>query len=274
MPDQPAASADNRPIALVVAMESELRHFLDRVEPVETRQVGPWLDRIVRYAGQEIVALCSGIGMVNAAAGAEHVIAAWNPRLVLNFGCAGAHRRDLLPGDVVIGAGTVHHGAVHILASGDEYFPDRSYTVTGETVASTELDADPRLLALAESAAHGWTPESWPPALGWPVDVAPRPAKVETGVVASADIWTQFHERLDSLHARHRSLCEDMEAAAIAQICGRHGVAFLTVKDISNNEFLATSKIQGNIDVLPASEIGKRAATLLLRVIGEMGGAV
>ena len=27
----------NRPIALVVAMEAELRHFLDRVEPVETR---------------------------------------------------------------------------------------------------------------------------------------------------------------------------------------------------------------------------------------------
>ncbi|HEU5434761.1 MAG TPA: hypothetical protein VFU81_24015, partial [Thermomicrobiales bacterium] len=95
-----SAGRDDGPIALVVAMESELRHFLDRVDPVETRRDGPWRDEVVRYAGQEIVALCSGIGMVNAAAGAEHVIASWRPRLALNFGCAGAHRRDLLPGDV------------------------------------------------------------------------------------------------------------------------------------------------------------------------------
>ena len=141
---------------------------------------------IVRSAGQEIVALCSGIGMVNAAAGAEHVISAWNPRMVLNFGCAGAHRRDLLPGDVVIGAGTVHHGAVHILSSGEEYFPDRPYTVTGETVASTELDADPaparagagggaRLDARAVAAALGW-PEA--PRRGrprWKPASSPRP---------------------------------------------------------------------------------------------------
>jgi adenosylhomocysteine nucleosidase len=267
VPNESTASASARPIALVVAMEAELRHFLDRVEPVETRHAGPWRDEVVRYAGQEIVALCSGIGMVNAAAGAEHVISAWNPRCVLNFGCAGAHRRDLMPGDVVIGSGTVHHGAVHILSTGEEYFPDRSYSVTGETVASTELDADPDLLARAQAAARGWKPEPWPQALGWPADVAPRPAKVESGRVASADVWTQFHERLDSLHTRHQSLCEDMEAAAVAQVCGRHGVPFLTVKDISNNEFHATSNLKGDIDVLPASEIGKRAAELLLRLI-------
>jgi adenosylhomocysteine nucleosidase len=261
---------DARPIALVVAMESELRHFLDRVELVDTRHDGPWRDEVVRYAGQGIVALCSGIGMVNAAAGAEHVISAWNPRVVFNFGCAGAHRRDLLPGDVVIGAGTVHHGAVHILSTGEEYFPDRSYSVTGETVASTELDADPALFEAAQAAADGWMPEPWPQALGWPAGIAPRPAKVETGVVASADIWTQFHDRLDSLHTRHQSLCEDMEAAAIAQICGRHSVPFLTVKDISNNEFHAASNLKGDIEVLPASEIGKRAAELLLRMIAGM----
>ncbi|HEU5431906.1 MAG TPA: hypothetical protein VFU81_09590, partial [Thermomicrobiales bacterium] len=160
-----------------------------------------------------------------------------------------------------------------ILSTGEEYFPDRSYSVTGETVASTELDADPALFAAAQAAARGWTPEPWPTALGWPTGAEARPAKVATGVVASADIWTQFHERLDALHTRHQSLCEDMEAAAIAQVCGRHGVPFLTVKDISNNEFHAASNLKGDIDVLPASEIGKRAAELLLRTIAGMNAA-
>ena len=268
MPTRPSG-----PIALVVAMEAELRHFLDHVEPVEARTTGPWRDRVVRHAGQEIVALCSGIGMVNAAAGTAHLLAAWSPRVVMNFGCAGAHRRDLLPGDVVVGTGTVHHGAVHVLADGSEYFPDRSYHVTGETVAATDLDTDPTWRARAEAAAAGWTPDPWPQAHGAPAGAAPRPPEVLSGVVASADIWTQSHPRLDTLHARHRSLCEDMEAAAIHHVCRRHGVPFLTVKDISNNEYHAASDLRGDIDVLPADEIGKRAATLLLRVVAALDGA-
>ena len=89
--------------------------------------------------------------------------------------------------------------------------------------------------------------------------------------MASADIWTQLHERIDSLHARHGSLCEDMEAAAIAQVCGRHGVPFMTVKDISNNEFHTLTDLEGDIFVLPAEEIGRRAADLLLRTIERIG---
>ena len=95
--------------------------------------------------------------------------------------------------------------------------------------------------------------------------------QTHVGRVASADIWTQFHERIDSLHARHGSLCEDMEAAAIAQVCGRHGVPFMTVKDISNNEFHALTDLEGDISVLPEAEIGRRAADLVLRTIARIG---
>ena len=266
------ATPDSTPIAVVVAMEAELRHFADRLEPIAEERRGPWRDRRVRHAasGTELVLLCCGIGMTNAAAGTEHLCAAYAPRAVLNFGCAGAHRRDLLPGDVVVGEATVHHGAFHILATGETYFPETAYSVTGETVASTVRPCDPALVELATSAAVGWTPDSWPVTLGWPAEVAHRPGKVETGVVASADIWTQFHERIDALHARHRSLCEDMEAAAAHQVCDRHGVPFLTLKDISNNEFHAVSDLEGDIEVLPASEIGRRAADLLLRLLDRL----
>jgi adenosylhomocysteine nucleosidase len=267
-------STDNAvtaPIGVVVAMESELRHLLDRVTPLREVRDGPWLDRVVMAGDVPLVALCSGIGMVNAAAGTEHIIASHAPRAVLNFGCAGAHRRDILPGDVIIGDGTVYHGAMHILASGDEFFPGKEYAVTGEVVASTELATDPRLLDLTIEAAQGWTPEPWPRGLNLPPEIEQRPPRTHVGRVASADIWTQFHERIDRLHARHGSLCEDMEAAAIAQVCGRHDVPFMTVKDISNNEFHALTDLEGDIEVLPAAEIGRRAAALLLRTIERIG---
>jgi adenosylhomocysteine nucleosidase len=261
------------PIGVVVAMEAELQHLLRQARPVREVRHGPWLDRFVTVGDVSLVALCSGIGIVNAAAGTEHLIGEYAPRAILNFGCAGAHRRDILPGDVIIGDGTVYHGAVHILASGEEFFPGKEYQVTGETVATTELSTDPVLFDLAVAAAEGWTPEAWPRGLNLPPEIEQRPPKVHTGRVASADIWTQLHERLDLLHQRHGSLCEDMEAAAIAQVCGRHGVPFLTVKDISNNEFHALTDLEGDIEVLPAAEIGRRAAALLARTIERLGAS-
>lgn len=258
------------PVGVVVAMEAELQHLLRAVTPLREVRDGPWRDRFVLAGETPLVALCCGIGMVNAAAGAEHLIGRYAPRAILNFGCAGAHRRDILPGDVVIGDGTVHHGAVHILASGEEFFPGQEYQVTGETVAATELATDPGLRELAIAAARDWVPEPWPQGLNLPTGVEQRPPRVLVGRVASADIWTQFHDRIDSLHQRHGSLCEDMEAAAIAHVCSRHDVPFLTVKDISNNEFHALTELQGDIEVLPADEIGRRSAALLLRMIGRI----
>jgi adenosylhomocysteine nucleosidase len=262
---------DAAPIAVVVAMEAELQHLLNLVTPVREVRDGPWLDRFVMAGEVPLIALCCGIGMVNAAAGTEHIISRYSPRAVFNYGCAGAHRRDILPGDVIIGDGTVHHGAVHYLANGEEFFPGKEYEVTGEVVASTELQTDPGLRGLAVEAAEGWTPDPWPRGLNLPAQMEPRPPRTHVGRVASADIWTQFHERIDSLHKKHGSLCEDMEAAAIAQVCGRHGVPFMTIKDISNNEFHALTDLEGDIDVLPAEEVGRRAAALLLRTIERIG---
>ena len=57
------------PIGIVVAMESELQHLLQRVTPVREVADGPWLDRFVSAGEVPLIALCCGIGMVNAAAG-------------------------------------------------------------------------------------------------------------------------------------------------------------------------------------------------------------
>lgn len=264
---------DLRPVGLVVAMEAELRHLLEWVGVEREESVGPWRDRHLLVGGVPVVALCSGMGMINAAAGAEHLLAAHRLRAVLNYGCAGAHVREILHGDVIVGEAAVHHAAVHILASGEELFVGARYDVAGETMEGGEIPADPALLALAREAAAGWTPEPWPREMGWPAGVPYREPRVHAGVVASADVWTQAPARLDLLHGRHRSLCEEMEAAAVAQVCARHGVPFLGIKDISNNEYHAASDLDGFGD-FPIAEVGKRAAALTVRVIERLGQGV
>jgi adenosylhomocysteine nucleosidase len=260
------------PIAIIVAMEPELKHLTDRLEGVSESKHGPWNARHMRRGSLDLTVLCCGIGMVNAAAGTEFLCDHHAPSAILNFGCTGAHTRDLLPGDVIIGEATVHHGAFHLLETGEVYYPEADYTVTGETVVSNERPCEPDLVAAARTAAVGFIPDAWPLALGWPVDIPHREGQVASGVVASADIWHQQPERIDMLHTRHRSLCEDMEAAAINRICGRWGVPFLTIKDISNNEFHVVSDLQGDIEVLPASQIGRRSADLILRTLDVLAG--
>ncbi len=261
------------PIGVVVAMQSELQHLLNLVTPVRDERHGPWLDQFVVAGDVPLIALRCGIGMVNAAAGTEHLISRYAPRAILNFGCVGAHRRDILPGDVIIGSGAVNHGAMHILPNGETFFPGLEYQFAGEEVALTELNTDPAWLHATIAAAEGWTPDPWPQGLNLPPDIEQRPPRTHVGRVGSADIWTQQHERLDTLHGQHNTLCEDMEAAAIAHVCARHETPFMTVKDVSNNEYHVISALADQGEVLPAAEVGRRSAALILRTIERMSGS-
>lgn len=258
-----------RPIGVVVAMESELRHLLEAAPVAREEHDGIWLDRWLAVNGRPVVVVLCGIGLINAAAATERLLLAHQPRAVLNFGCAGAHRRDIMPGDVVIGARVVHHSAVHVLADGDESYKGFRYEVAGEQIKADELPCDAVLVELARSLAADWAPEPWPVPLGWPTGVDHRAPITHIGTVASADVWTQWQARLDVLHGRHDSLCEDMEAAAIAQVCALHDVPFLTIKDISNNEYHhATTDF-----FVVVEEVGRRSAALTLRLLEALAGA-
>ncbi len=68
---------------------------------------GPRIYERATLGDAPLVLLTTGMGMVAAAAATEAVIERYGPRVVLNFGCAGAHREDILPGDVIVGTGCI-----------------------------------------------------------------------------------------------------------------------------------------------------------------------
>jgi adenosylhomocysteine nucleosidase len=261
-----------QPIGVVVAMESELIHLLPYLDKGDPRKDGIWTDRHAVLNGREIVINRSGMGMVTAAAATERLINTFDPELVLNFGCAGAHTRGIMPGDVVIGSRVLNHTALQVLPDGSERYVGFGWEVAGEQGKIAALNADPKLLALATEAGAEYLPEPWPEGLVWPPGLPYRASRVHTGTVLSADIWTQAHARLDVLHKRHESLCEDMEAAAVAQVCFMHEVPFLSIKDISNNEYHRASDLAA-FDDFPVAEVGKRAAGLIFKVLERLTAA-
>jgi adenosylhomocysteine nucleosidase len=268
---------DLPPIAIIVAMPEEMTHLegLLRAQGAVwegTEAQGPRRFDRVTFRGLSLVLTTSGMGMVAAGAATEAVIGRYAVRAVLNYGCTGAHREDILVGDVVIGTACIayDHGRLRP-GGGFEHRPARLFT----DGTHRDVDAFPAgsaLLAVAEFVAGmgRWRREAWPEAR-WPRGIPHRAPRVWFAPVASADRFTQDTTALRALHARFATLCEDMEAAAIAQICLLHDLPFLTVKDISNNEFHTVSTFdEGGTFAALESELGKRAGAFLFALLERL----
>lgn len=219
-------------ICIVAAMESELRHALAVLDSFEALKIGPWNVWRGQVDGIPVQLLLCGVGMVNAASALTAVTSEVEPSAVINFGCAGAHSPQLIPGDVVVGSSVVAVTARTILPDGHERYGGFLFDVDGIRMQQESLEADSRLLSLAASVSE---------TARWPALPHGRPPRIWTGTIASGDTWTQHPPRIEDLRAELGSLCEEMEAAALAQVCAIYQLPFLAVKDISNNELIAAT---------------------------------
>ena len=268
--NEPVTVPSDRPLVVIVAMESELTHLRTLLPGWTESAEGPWPTLRTTHRVLPIVAIRCGIGMFAAAAATEHAVARHRPGWIMNFGCTGAHTREILPGDVIIGTTLIPQGRLRVSAT-EGIVPLRfSFTIAGEPTNRNALECDPALVALAQEAAAGLTLDAWPEPHRLPLHPADGAVRVHSGPVASADMWLQDPAWLDAVHQRTGSLCEDMEAAAIGQVAALHGVPFLTIKDISNNEFHAATAFADTESALPVAELGKRAAALTVATIDRL----
>lgn len=253
-------------VAVLCAMESEAVHLRGQLAGAHEEPLAHWRRTRGNIGACPVDIVIAGIGLVNAAAATATLLARDRPRAVVNYGCSGAHHESINPGDVVIADEVVHFSAQIVLPDGQRRYMGFDYRVDETRVQEDAIRCDSDLLHLAQRAADELTLPPWP-GLGH----GPR---VHTGTVASADVWTQHGETIRTLHDLHGSLCEEMEAAAIAQVCAIHGIPFLAIKDISNNELLKATALRDGLrwPTLQEleSELGRRAALLVERLIEDL----
>ena len=145
----------------------------------------------------------------------------------------------------------------------------RGYEVAGERIFPAIIDADPVLLAAANQTADSLPIEPWPRGVMWPPSIEWREQRYHRGPVASSEIWNQQLARLDVLHERRGTLSEDNESSAFAHVAFVHGVPYLAIRDIANNEYHAASDLAEFSD-FPTAEVGKRAAALVKATIEHL----
>lgn len=259
------------PIAVVCAIEAELMHIRATLgEGQEEWRTGRRYESTT-VEGRPVVLVRCGIGMLSAAAATEALITHYSPSAILNYGCSGAHRPELLPGDLVIGRRTVAYDSWREDPDGGAQYAGMRYLRAGVQEKTWGIAASPHLLAAAlraQEALEG-TYEPWPPGAGWPAGVPHRAPRAWTGTVASADRWNRSAATIRALVERHDSLCEDMESGAIALTCASHDVPFLAIRDISNNELLRTTGASWSAET--EGQLGRRAAALTLATMRELG---
>lgn len=192
-------------IALQFAMPSEL-HALPgarELAPLETVSGVPIFE-----IAPDILACAGGVSKVNAAMAAELLCLRYGVDLILNAGVAGCFT-DLPTGTLVVASEFVQH--------------DVDTTAVGDPIGLVST--------VNQVAFPTWQPERCAEllaSLGYPA---------VTGRVSTGDWFAVKGQRAEWIRDTFSPLLTEMEGGAIAQVCLRNGVRFVSVKSVSDHLF-------------------------------------
>jgi futalosine hydrolase len=200
-------------ILAAVPIETELlRRFLS---PCEVRTCGRRNYYRGTLAGRAAALMHSGVGKTNAAAAITSLLFTERPEAVIVIGCGGAYPDAALEiGEVTLASEEIFGDEGAITPNGflDMEALGFPLVLAGTTRHFNRFAADPRLL----HQARGILGE---PTVGPFVTVSTCSGVLEVG---------------RELARRTGGICENMEGAAVAQVCAMYGIPFLEIRGISN----------------------------------------
>lgn len=264
-------------IGIIVPTAPEQAPLLDLLEQLtgqkaEVVERGIWhIHRI--HLGELLLSIVhSGPGMVNAGAATEALVIYEQPEVILNYGIAGAHTHDALPGDIIIAThvcapfnGYLQTGGILESAFGIRW-DDEAAEVYHQRVTQrfSHLPCDPTLVTLALQAALVLVEQNALTIVA-PPNQDVRPARILSGVVASADTYCRDEATFARIRERFGSLAEDMESAAVGQVAARHDLPFAIIRCLSNNDLLEVLTLERKQTIYP--EMARRSALVTARLL-------
>jgi len=256
-------------IAIIGALEKEVRQIYAAVEKGTVADEAGL--RIVggEYHGFEIVATTAGMGTVNAAAAAQHLISAHGANAIIFSGIAGGLNPALHIGDVVIGE--------HL-----RYLDTDTALIAESAPGLEEFSSSDFLVELAELTlrAHGFVDAALSEG-----DAATARAEADAtifrrnntdsepqrflrGTIATGDRFVSGAEAKTAAIAATQGDCVEMEGAAIAHVAAKNGIDCLVLRAISDNcdeSYDALSSREFDLE-----EYAKSASSLVLSIVRRL----
>lgn len=224
---------------VVVAMPDEAAPFVALAESVgELTPDGHAEQRLLAVAGRRVLLVRSGIGHVAAATAAAVAIRTHRPRALVSAGSAGGIGRQVRVGDVVVGDRYLFAGA------DARAFGYDLGQIPGQPAG---FDGDARLVASAAGAPDHLT--------------------VHTGTMLSGDAFVDART-VDAVRAAFpHALSTDMETTALAQTAHLAGLAFVSVRGISD----LCGPVAGEDFLTHVDDAADRSAAVVLALLAALG---
>lgn len=187
-------------IGLMIAMDKELEFFTSFINFNQTKSLHKCNFHVGRLGNNEIIAVVSGMGNVNAALCTSDLINTFGSDLIINIGISGGLSSSLQIGDFVIGKDIVYHDV---------------WCGTPNKIGQVQnlplfFHSDENLIKLL--------PE------------------LKSGLICCGDLFVDNQQALDNIVAKFPSaLAVDMESAAIAQTCYLYDIPMISIRQVSDN---------------------------------------
>ena len=159
----------------------------------------------------------TGRGLFNACISTQLAIEQFKPDLVINQGCAGAHKKELKTGNIIIGTKSV-------------YINNFKTPTKKENEGSNSLEWLPH-------KTRSYCIDSTNKYIDFAKQVESKNT-AKLGVLGSADIFSKEYDRIVFLNSIFGEDCEDMESVAVYKVCETFGVDRIAFRIISNNELI------------------------------------
>jgi futalosine hydrolase len=199
--------------------------------------------------GVKVLIFHLGVGKTNAAHGTTLLLEKFYPRLMLLIGCCGAYRGSgLQPGDVAIANKEIfgEEGVITQQGWRSTHFLNLPLLRKGDRAYYNSFEMDQAVLNKAHGILQKFNP------------------KIGPFITISEVSGTQ--QKAEEMEQRFHGICENMEGAAVAQLCTLYDVPFLEVRGISN---LVKERNRDEWDLSAATNICQQAALALTVHWGE-----
>ncbi|PLX83193.1 MAG: futalosine hydrolase [Desulfuromonas sp.] len=237
-------------IALIAAIPMETELLRKAMAPCEVRRSGGWDLFLGPLHGQLVQLLHSGVGKANAAAATATLLTSCQPAAVISLGCGGAYPGSgLAVGDLALATEEIY-GDEGVLAPG--VFQDM------DQIGLPLVKRDGRPL-FNRFPADPSRLESARPALERTAAITGR--TLATGGFVTVSTCSGTEAAGTTMARRTGGICENMEGAAVAQICAVYGIPFLEIRGISN---LVEDRDLSRWDLKGGADIAQRATKDLL----------
>lgn len=199
-------------MGLVSAVPFEAGLVLDEISSAKSPSPGITTGRIGKT---RVVHMASGVGIANAARAATVLRERHRPSALLVFGIGGAYPDSgLVPGDLALADREIYADSGLLLEDGPCGFEKMGLPLVrkGRRKYFNEFPLDRGLLRRASRELEG----------------------ARAGAFLTVCQSTGTRQRAHALEGRFSAICENMEGAAVAQVCAVYGLPLLELRGISN----------------------------------------